>query len=258
MAQTLTRIINKPSWVEHMSTDAAASRDFYSKLFGWQVEVNPDPQYGGYAIARLGGSDIAGMGATMSPGQPTAWNLYIGTDDVDALAGKVQAAGGTVVAPPFDVGDQGRMAAFQDPTGAFISAWQAAAMRPFQSHIDNAFGWGELNARGVEKAIPFYESLFGWTHRTSDMGPDQPPYNEFLKDGESILGAMEMSSTFPAEVPSNWTVYFYVNDVDAAFRKAKELGGHEVVAPQDFPGGRFAIVTDPQGATFGLMKMASA
>jgi predicted enzyme related to lactoylglutathione lyase len=219
MAQTLTPIINQPAWVEHMSTDASASRDFYSKLFGWQVEVNPDPQYGGYAIARLGSSDVAGMGATMSPEQPTAWNLYIGTDDVDALAARVPGAGGTVVAPPFDVGDQGRMAAFQDPTGAFISAWQAAAMRSFQAYTANAFGWAELNARGVDKAILFYESLFGWTHRTSDMGPDQPPYTEFLLDGESVLGAMEMSPMFPAHVPSNWTVYFNVNDPDAAFSR---------------------------------------
>src|SRR5262245_16369364 len=243
MAQTLTPIINKPAWVEHMSTDAAASRDFYSGLFGWQVEVNPEPQYGGYAIARIGGSDVAGMGATMSPEQPTAWNLYIGTDDVDALAGKVSAAGGTVVAPPFDVGDQGRMAAFQDPSGAFISAWQAAAMRPFTAYVDNSFGWGELNARGVEKDIPFYESLFGWTHRVSDMGPNQPPYNEFLKDGDSVLGAQEMNPVFPAEVPSNWTVYFNVDDVDGTFSKAVQLGASEVVAPQEFPGGRFAIVT---------------
>src|SRR5262245_21057033 len=146
MAQTLTPIINKPAWVEHMSADAAASRDFYSKLFGWQVEVNPDPQYGGYAIAQVGDQQVAGMGPHMQAGQPTVWNLYIGTGDVDALAGKVTAAGGTVVAPPFDVGDQGRMAVFQDPTGAFISGWQASAMRPFQSHVDNTFGWGELGA----------------------------------------------------------------------------------------------------------------
>jgi predicted enzyme related to lactoylglutathione lyase len=257
MAQTLTAIINQPAWVEHMSTDAAASRDFYSKLFGWQVEVNPDPQYGGYAIAKLAGSDVAGLGAAMSPEQPTAWNLYIGTDDVDVLAARVPGAGGTVVAPPFDVGDQGRMAAFQDPSGAFISAWQAAAMRPFGAYASNTFGWGELNARGVDTAIPFYESLFGWTHRTSDMGPDQPPYNELLKDGEPVLGATEMSPAFPGEVPSNWTVYFNVDDVDATFQKAIALGATEVVAAQDFPGGRFAIVDDPQGATFGLIKMAS-
>jgi predicted enzyme related to lactoylglutathione lyase len=55
-------------------------------------------------------------------------------------------------------------------------------------------------------------------------------------------------------VPSYWQVYFQADDVDAAHRKALDLGGHEMVAPQDFPGGRFSIVSDPQGASFGLLK----
>jgi len=66
--------------------------------------------------------------------------------------------GGKVIAPPFDVGDQGRMATFQDPSGAFISAWQPKAMNAaFPSGEAGQFGWGELNARGVDKALPFYQ-----------------------------------------------------------------------------------------------------
>ena len=57
---------------------------------------------------------------------------------------------------PFDVGDQGRMAVFQDPAGAFISAWQGTRMGGFQTNAPNSFSWAELNARGVEKALPFY------------------------------------------------------------------------------------------------------
>jgi predicted enzyme related to lactoylglutathione lyase len=56
-------------------------------------------------------------------------------------------------------------------------------------------------------------------------------------------------------VPSYWTVYFTVDDVDRAFKQATDLGATEMLAPQDFPGGRFAIVSDPQGAVFGLLKM---
>src|SRR5215216_183248 len=128
MAQAMTQLINRPAWVDLSSADAGASRDFYGKLFGWDVQVNPDPQYGGYALARLGGRDAAGIGPKMDPNAPTAWNLYIGIDDIDALARKVTDAGGTVAMAPFDVGDQGKMAVFQDPTGAFISAWQGTRM----------------------------------------------------------------------------------------------------------------------------------
>ena len=246
---------NKPAWVELMSSDAAASREFYTNLFGWQAEVSPDPAYGGYAVARIGGKDVAGIGQKQSPDAPTAWGLYIGTTDADALAKAVSDAGGSVVVPPFDVGDQGRMVGFQDPSGAFIAGWQSNAMQGFGTDEPNAFGWAELNARGVATAIPFYEKVFGWTHRESEMGEGLPPYTELLLDGEPVAGAWEVDASVPADVPSYWTVYFQVTDVDAAFGRAIELGASEVVGPQDFPGGRFALVTDPQGATFGLIRV---
>jgi predicted enzyme related to lactoylglutathione lyase len=257
MAQATASVANKPTWVELSSSDPQASREFYAKLFGWRVEVNPDPQYGGYAIAKVGGEDAAGIGPTQNPGSPSAWSLYIATEDVDDLAKRVQSAGGVVVAAPFEVGDQGRMAVFKDPSGAFISAWkQGARMGGFQTEAPNSFGWAELNARGIQQAIPFYETVFGWTTKTSEMGEGQPPYTEFQLGGESIAGAWEMNPMVPAEVPSYWQVYFTVDDVDAAFARSLELGAREMLAPQDFPGGRFAIVSDPQGARYGLLKTA--
>jgi uncharacterized protein len=256
MAEARTTVVNRPAWVDLSSSDPAASREFYSKLFGWQIEVTQDPQYGGYAMAKVGGQDVAGIGPKMSEQAPTAWSVYIGTQDADESARKVQAAGGNVIAPPFDVGDQGRMAVFQDPTGAFISVWQPRAMGGgFPSNAPNTFGWAELNSRGIEKAVPFYEQVFGWTAKTSEMGEGAPPYTEFQLEGQSVAGGMEMMPMVPAEVPSYWMVYFTVDDVDRSFENATRVGGQELMAAQDFPGGRFAIVRDPQGAVFGLLKM---
>jgi uncharacterized protein len=254
MAQATVTAVGRPIWVDLTSSDAPASRDFYSKLFGWQVDVNPDPQYGGYGRATLGDRDVAGISPARDPKDPTAWSVYIGTDDADALARRVEAAGGKVTSPPFDVGDQGRMAVFQDPSGAFVAAWQPTRMGGFQTQAANSFGWAELNARGVDKAIPFYTQVFGWTTRVSPMGDGQPSYTEFLLEGESIAGAWELNPSMPAGVPSYWQVYFTVADVDAAFQKALTHGAREMLAPQDFPGGRFAIVSDPQGASLGLLK----
>ncbi len=256
MSDTQADIANRPAWVDLSSGDAGASRDFYRALFGWEVVVNPDPQYGGYALAKIAGKDAAGIGPKTDPNAPTAWSLYVGTDDVDGLTGRVDEAGGTVVMAPFDVGDQGRMAVFQDPAGAFISAWQGNRMGGFETSATGAFVWAELNARGVDRALPFYLAVFGWGTHTSPMGEGMPPYTEFQRDGATIAGAWEMSPMVPAEVPSHWQIYFAVDDVEAAFAKALELGAQEMVAPQDFPGGRFAIVADPQGASIGLMQMA--
>ena len=42
MAETKTAVANKPAWVDLATPDAAASRDFYSKVFGWNIEVDPE------------------------------------------------------------------------------------------------------------------------------------------------------------------------------------------------------------------------
>jgi uncharacterized protein len=257
MAQAKTAVAHKPIWVDLSSSDAAASRDFYAKLFGWKVEVNPDPQYGGYALAKVGGKDVAGIGPKMMAEAPTAWTVYIGSSDAADTAKKAEAAGGKVIAPPMAVGDQGHMAIIQDPSGAYLGVWQPLAMAgsPVMGQA-NTFGWSELNARGVDKAKQFYKKLFGWGEKNSDMAEGQQ-YTEFQLGGESIAGGMEMNPMVPAEVPSYWMPYFTVADVDEAHAKATDLGATAMLEPQEFPGGRFSILRDPQGASFGLLKMRS-
>ncbi len=247
---------SRPAWVELATDDPAASRLFYGQLLDWDFDVSDDPRYGGYAMARLasGEGDVAGITAKMMPESPTAWTLYIGTDDAAALGEAVQAAGGTLLAPAFDVGDMGRMAVFADPTGAVFSAWQAAGPRSFRTGDVGAMGWAELSSRDIDKARDFYGRVFGWTAETSPMGEGQPDYTTFMAGDEGVLGGMQMMPMVPAEVPSYWMVYFNVSDVDAAFRQAIELGASEVAAPSPMPGGRFAIVADPQGAMVGLLK----
>ena len=257
MTQATQTTLDRPVWVDLGAKDAGAAREFYEKLFGWQIDVNPDPMYGGYALAKVDGVDAAGIGPTQSPDQPSMWSIYIGTDDVDRLAEKVTAAGGVVIAPPFDVGDQGRMAVFIDPTGAAISAWQGTRMGGFQTTGVNAYGWSELTTADIERALTFYRDVFGWESRRSPM-PGGPDYIEFLLDGESLAGAWAMDPAQMAGARSQWMVYFAVDDVAAAFRAATDNGGRGINEPQAYPGGEFAIVTDPEGAAFGLLKQEAS
>jgi predicted enzyme related to lactoylglutathione lyase len=198
---------------------------------------------------------VAGIGPKMMPEAPTIWNLYIGTDDAASLGDAIQAAGGNVIAPAFDVGQMGQMAVFADAVGTVISAWQPAGMGIFRTGDVGTFGWAEINARGIEKAPASYAAVFGWTQVTDPMGEGQADYTEFQLNGESILGGMEMMPVVPAEVASYWMVYFNVADVDDAFGRALDAGATEMVAPMPMPDGRFAIVNDPQGAMFGLLKL---
>jgi predicted enzyme related to lactoylglutathione lyase len=257
MAQAIATAI-KPVWIDLATKDSKQSQDFYGKLFGWNVEVNPDPQYGGYGLAKQGGKDVAGIGPTQSADQPSAWSFYVGSDDLAELSRRVEAAGGKVVSPAFDVGDQGRMAVFQDPAGAYISAWESTRMTGFQTQGANAFGWAELNARGIENDIPFYERAFGWKARRSPMPGGGPDYAEFEVNGETVAGGTELNPQVPASTPSHWLVYFNVDDVKGANDKALALGARQMVPPQAYPGGEFAILSDPQGAAFGLYKSSRA
>src|SRR3954447_4236386 len=255
MAETTMQLRNKVAWVDLASKDPEGSRTFYASLFGWDAQVNPDPQYGGYAVAKLNGGDVAGIGPAQDPNAPPAWSIYIGSDDLADLAQRVTAAGGTVIAPPFPVGDQGQMAVFQDPTGAFISGWQASQMGGFGTSGEAAFAWAELNTRAIEQAISFYETVFGWTHDTMDASAGMPRYTTFYASGDGVAGAMPMDAAMPEGIPSYWMPYFGVADVDGAFDRSKALGAQEMVEPTDFPQGRFAIVSDPQGAMFGLLRL---
>lgn len=240
----------RPVWVDLSTSDHVAARTFYGSLLGWDFDVSQDPQYGGYATASVDGKDVAGIGPAQ-PGAPTAWSLYVLTDNVGALAEKVAGAGGTVALPSMVVGDVGTMAVYQDPSGAFISAWQPNTMPGFHTGLPGSAGWFELSARGVERAIAFYRDAFGWTAEASPM-PDGTTYTQFGLDGQNFAGAMEMQARMPAEVPSYWLVYFDVDDVAGAFDRALAAGGAQVVPPSPMPTGRFAVLRDPQGATFGI------
>ena len=255
MVEAATRILNKPAWVDLGTSDPAAAREFYAKVFGWNVEVNPDPQYGGYALAKVDGQDAAGIGGTMSPEQPTAWSVYIGTDDIEDMSMRVTEAGGAV-------------SGIGRSTSATRAGWPCSRIprerssRPgrargwaaSQTEGANSFGWAELNARGADKAVPFYKQVFGWDPKA--VGTPDQPYTEFQLGGQSIAGATEMNPMVPAEVPNYWQVYFTVDDVDASHATAVGAGARELLAPMDFPGGRMSILSDPQGASFGLMRMA--
>jgi predicted enzyme related to lactoylglutathione lyase len=52
-----------------------------------------------------------------------------------------------------------------------------------------------------------------------------------------------------------WTVYFAVDDADATVAKVTELGGSVMRPPMDIEPGRFAVVADPYGAAFNVMKL---
>lgn len=243
-----------PSWID-IGTDTEAAKPFYEALLGWtSQDAGPVEETGGYGFFLKNGKLVAGYGPQQNPGPP-AWTTYVSVDDADQTAKKAEAAGGTVVMPPMDVMTAGRMAVLQDPQGAFISLWQPGAHHGAQLvNEPGSFCWNELNARDTEAAKVFYTATFGWDEVTHAEGP--MPYTEFKLGGESVCGMMPMPPMIPAQVPSHWLVYFAVDDTDTAVARVGELGGAVRMPPMDVPVGRFSVLSDPQGATFAVIKLA--
>ena len=242
-----------PSWVDHGARDITASNSFYTSLFGWEAEDQGEDA-GHYTILCKAGKTVAGNMGIMMEGQPSAWTSYVSVKDADKTVEMAKKAGATVFVEPMDVMDIGRMAIFADPTGAAIGIWQPKTFMGAQlANEAGSFCWNELNTRDVASAKAFYSEVFGWRPNDLDMGGMS--YTEWRMGEKPVAGMMTMPEMVPAEVPAHWLVYFGTDDADATVARAGELGATTLVPPTDIPPGRFAVLMDPDGAAFAVIKM---
>jgi hypothetical protein len=245
------------AWVELATTDQPAAKKFYSDLFGWSPQDNPMGPGEVYTIFKLEGRDAA-AGYTIRPdqsaqGMPPNWMLYMAVDNADQAAGKVKQLGGTVVCPAFDVGDYGRMAVLQDPTGAHFCVWQAKKNTGIGiAHVAGTLCWADLSTPDAKRAADFYSGLFGWQIMPGEN--DKSGYLH-IKNGEHFIGGVPPAAHRQPGVPPHWLAYFWVDDVDASAAKAKQMGANLCLAPMTIENvGRMAVIADPQGAVFAIFN----
>lgn len=127
---------------------------------------------------------------------------------------------------------------------------------PAPTYLTGKWVWFELSTSDVEKAKPFYTELLGWTINEKEMGGQK--YNSIVA-GEKEIG---MIQALPADAKKQklspaWMGYVSVADVDAAVTAATGAGATVKMPAMDAPEiGRFAALTDPSGAMFGVVKSA--
>jgi hypothetical protein len=245
-------------WVDLATTDAGASKRFYTELMGWTANDSPVGDGMVYTILQKGGKNVCGLygmdGEMIQQGVPPHWQSYVCVESADRGAEKVGQSGGTVVMPPMDVMDLGRMAVVQDPTGAVFSLWEPRAYIGADIIYEpGALGWNELVTRDLPAASRFYTSMFGWSGNKM-KGPSGEDYTEF-KIGEQPVGGMLEIKQEWGEVPPNWAVYFCVEDCDATLQKAESLRASVVLPAMELGNVRIAFLKDPQDVYFGIAQV---
>jgi uncharacterized protein len=236
-------------WHDLLTTDVERATRFYTELLGW--EVAPwKPGEIDYPIISANGVMHGGFGV-VEEGSPH-WIGHAVVEDVEEAAAAAQREGGAVRGEPGGLPEVGSWATIIDPQGGAISAFKPNYDSPAPAGV---FVWDELLTSDPESAKAFYGAVFGWTSEAMDMG-DMGVYTVFKRaDGESVAGVMQKRGDEPG--PAIWMPYLGADDVDARAAKATELGAQTLVEPMQIgSGGRFAVLTDPTGAAFGLHKEA--
>lgn len=252
-------------WYELMTTDAAAANGFYASVvpgwsFGERVPVDIDYRM----ILRSDGGNAGGVmqldDAMRQNGARPAWLGYVGASDVDRTVADVEARGGSVLMPPWDVPGVGRLAMVADPQGNPFYLMdpegdEGAVSDVFSPNDEQRVSWNELATSDPDAARSFYGDLFGWTSEEFMPMGEAGEYR-FIAHAGTTIGAVyhPQNEGFAGKKDAGWRYYIRVPSVSASAEAVKAGGGQVIMGPHEVPGGDFIIVgQDPQGADFALV-----
>jgi predicted enzyme related to lactoylglutathione lyase len=243
-----------PCWADAMFSDLEGAKSFYGDVLGWTF-AEASTEFGNYTQAYANGKAVAAVVPPM-PGQEgqSQWCLYFAARDAAATAARIRDHGGEVLMEPMQVGDFGTMCLARDPGGVVFGVWQAGTHEGFDTMAEpGAYTWAEVFTREPEKSDAFFPAVF--SYKQKDMEDGEIDFRVYDLGERSVLGRMKMTDEFPPEVPPHINVYFAVEDCDDAVAKATKLGGVPRLGPMDTPFGRFATLSDPQGANFSIIDI---
>ncbi|GGW82378.1 hydrolase [Streptomyces caelestis] len=237
-----------------MFSDLEGAKSFYGDVLGWTF-AEASTEFGNYTEACANGKAVAAVVPPM-PGQEgqSQWCLYFAARDAAATAARIRDHGGEVLMEPMRVGDFGTMCLARDPGGVVFGVWQAGTHEGFDTMAEpGAYTWAEVVTHEPEKSDAFFPAVFSYQQK--EMEDEEMDFRIYDLGDRSVLGRMKMTDDFPPEVPPYIDVYFAVEDCDDAVAKATKLGGVLRFGPMDTPFGRFASLSDPQGANFSVIDI---
>ncbi|TVX92452.1 VOC family protein [Paenibacillus agilis] len=242
-------------WLDLKVTDISAAQVFYQEVLGWQFkeEAWPNRMYTTiYANhGKLGGfTDV--NSPIFPPGTKPHISLYMAVDNVEQSAVKVEEVGGTILIPPFDMADFGRMAVIQDNAGAVISIWESEQFKGMNvdASCEGAPCWFELETTDIERSGEFYREVFNWNVERIE---DSSLLRVCRYGGKSVGGMKQVASGTGI---SQWRVGYTVIDLDKTAKKAIALGARLTTDVYHFQAGRRIDLIDPEGVPIIFMEQA--
>jgi hypothetical protein len=252
--------VGKLIFVQLVTPDIAAAKQFYGELFGWTFR---DIQAGGtrYAEAFLNGrllAEIIHKQVPASEHRQPAWLSFFAVGDVEAAKKAALKSGAKVLFEPHSVPDRGREAVFSDPQGAVFAVLASSSGDP--PDVLAAPGewiWISLITSDPDTDAAFYQTLFDY--EVFELPASEGAQHLLLASDNY---ARASANTLPANSPKahpHWLNYVRVEDAVKMTAKVVALGGRVLVEPRvDRHGGKVAVVADPLGAPFGLLEWPDA
>jgi uncharacterized protein len=237
-------------WHDLVTDDAAASRTFYSALFGWTFQPGQGVEPG-YVIIKQAGYPIGGIVTVARARAVPQWLSYVTVSNVDQASAAFSESGGRVYRAPLDVRKDLRVAVVGDAQGAPLGLASRGRETPDERPpAINRWLWMEYVALDAPRALDFYGRVVGFTSEVRETR-DGLTYH-LLKTDRPRAGLFHSPWKREAAL---WLPYVRVEDPGATAARAAQLGGTVVLPPTvGVRNGSLAIVLDPAGAPLALQK----
>ncbi|MFF3226970.1 VOC family protein [Nocardia suismassiliense] len=253
-------------WFEIGTRDATAVEKFYTELFGWSFELDPDSSIDGRRYIRiLAPSAPWPMGAIHeNPSGVEQLNLSLLSADVAADTERLSDLGAEVLVPPTRVAEVTSFAVLADPLGNPFSLFARTESANLKDRADatedymtqssyaptpGSMAWFELGTTDAETTRDFYTRAFGWRFEIDESAGGKPYYNIFTGMEYPSGGLYDHG----ADGPDYFMPSFLTDDVRARTETAEQLGAAVEHGPDSNPDGLvYARIVDPAGNRFGL------
>jgi len=234
-------------WADLFTADPAASRKFYTDLFGWKWQVLGEA----YAVAYVNGLPVAGAVHRPTVQGETGkarWVGFIAVADIAATDKSVSVHGGRTVLEPRAIANRGQVAVFADAEGVLFGAVQSSSGDPADYEAATGeWSWTQLFSGAEAKATDFYRAVFGYEVQAAAQKGSY-----LMREGLARAGLSQLAEENRQN--PQWLGFIRVASLADTVARAKTLGG-SIQYQSENP--HVAIIADPAGALVGVIEPAN-